>query len=141
LINSIQNIVDQQGKANESVPEFDIHFAVGAEEAGLEKPNCKTSVALGALKLVRGSALLKKDRLYARSQGEAPFKYFVGTLRRGELRHVLEPDSAYHEWHDLGIIREGVFLLCWSASPRARNGMEEGDIELRTMDVPLAVSV
>jgi len=116
-------------------PQFTVHFAVGADEAGLEKPNCKTAVAWGALELVPGSNYLKKDRLSARSQGDAPFRYFAGTMLQNRLQPVATPGCAHNEWHEFGVIREGVFTLAWSASPRARAGLPKGDSELRVRQV------
>ncbi len=110
--------------------EFIVHFAVGAEDACSEAPNCKTAVALGALDLVPGSPFIQKDRQQARSMGDAPFKYFAGPLSNMQLQPVLTPGAAYNEWHEFGIVRDGVFVLAWSASPRARSGMKQGDAEL-----------
>lgn len=119
-------------------PEFIVHFAEGAEDSPLGVPNCKTAVALGALDLVPGSPFIQQDRQQARSMGDAPFKYFVGPLAMSQLRPVLTPGAAYHEWHELGIIRDGVFVLSWSASPRARSGMKQGDAELQVKRIAMS---
>jgi hypothetical protein len=121
-----------------SVPEFVVHFAPAADETEPFKPSCKTAVALGALDLVPGSTLVWRDLLHARSEGNAPFNYFVGGLVQNVLQPVFVPGCAYGEWHELGIVREGVFVLASSASPRARSGMKRGEDELELCSVRFA---
>lgn len=125
----------------EREPELIIHPAVGAEEAGLNAPNCKTAVAWGALDLTPGQPILQKDPHRDAAEGDAPFGWFVGGYRQNQLQPVLQPGTAYGQWQELGAIRSGVFVLAWSASPRARSGnMAKGDPELRQrgLDFPMA---
>lgn len=112
-------------------PEFHLHFAAEADALAGNAPHCKTGVALGALDLVPGSPILQRDRLQEASQGDAPFRYFLGGLRQGQLDPVLGPACNMGQWQELGPVRDGIFHLAWSASPRARNGLRRGDPELR----------
>ena len=123
-----------------AAPQFVVHFAEGADDAHPDTPNCKTAVALGALDLVPGSAFLQKDRLRERSDGDAQFGYFVGPIKNDFLDPVFVRGAAYRTWHELGVIREGVFDLAWSSSPRARTDLKRGDKELTVKKVrfPLA---
>lgn len=118
-------------------PEFVIHQAQGAVDTPPGDPNCKTAVALGALDLVPGSSYLQRDRLQNLSGGEAPFKYFLGPLLRNQLQPVFTPGCPFSQWQELGPVRDHVFVLAWSASPRGRTGMKKGDTELRVKNIPV----
>lgn len=124
----------------ERIPQMIVHFAPEADQVDPYKPSCKTAVALGALDLVRGSEMLQVDRLQEQSNGDAPFKFFCGSLRQGVLYPVFVPGSPYMEWHEMGVVRGGVFTLVWSASPRARSDMRKGDAELQLREVEFANS-
>ncbi|MGD9889288.1 MAG: hypothetical protein AB7S56_08505 [Halothiobacillaceae bacterium] len=116
-------------------PRFEVHFAQAADEKQFYKPSCKTAVALGALDLVPGSPLVWRDLLHSRSASNAPFNFFAGGLVQQVLQPVLTPGCAYGEWREMGIVREGVFTLAWSLSPRARGGMRRGDPEIVLRDL------
>lgn len=124
-----------QGIWSDGAPEMLVHFAQGAEQSGMGQPNCKTATALGALDLVRGSPIIQKDHQQSRSQQDAPFGYFVGGVKQGQLNPVLMPGHAYQQWRELGVVRDGVFNLSWSASPRARQGLKLGQPELRIEEI------
>lgn len=118
-------------------PEFVIHQAQGAVDTAPGDPNCKTAVALGALDLVPGSPYLQKDRLQNVSGGEAPFKYFVGSLLRNQLQPLFTLGCSFSQWQELAPVRDHIFVLAWSASPRGRTGMKKGDPVLRVKNIPL----
>lgn len=102
-------------------------------------PNTKTGVALGLLELVPGSATAIVNHSASQKGGEAPFNFYVGTVKRrlfvpGVLRH-----ARFGEWQELGVIREGYFNLVYTQSSLATSGqMGEGDMELeyKQLDVP-----
>lgn len=114
-----------------SSPEFVVHFAEGADGVADGAPNCKTAVALGLLDLVPGSRFLRIDPQEAISPDDAPFHFFVGRLVQNVLQPVLLRGIGQQDWQELGVLREGIFELAWSASPHARNGMARGDSALR----------
>ena len=115
----------------DNVPEIVVHEPLPVDDSHPHAPTAKTGVALGLLRLVPGENTLLLNRVAARHDGQAPFGWYVGRLRRGTFEHVLARDTAYGEWHDLGPLQQGVFSLYGSNSPRAYQGMQEGDTELR----------
>lgn len=122
-------------------PELIIHAPLPIDENDHHAPTAKTGVALGLLRLCPGEGVKLIDHVRSTSHDEAPFRYFVGKLgRREEFTPVLDPRSAYQQWYLLGPLPQGVFKLCYSVSLRARNGMRQGDAELRIrrLDFPYA---
>lgn len=121
--------------------ELIVHPPLPMDENDHHTPTAKTGVALGLLRLCPGEGVKLIDHVRSTSHDEVPFRYFVGKLGRGEqFAPVLEPRSAYRQWHLLGPLPQGVFKLCYSLSLRARSGMCQGDAELRVrrMDFPNA---
>lgn len=122
-------------------PELIVHPPLPIDEGNHHAPTAKTGVALGMLHLCPGEGVKLIDHVRSASHDEAPFRYFVGKLgRREEFTPVLDPRTAYKRWHLLGPLPQGVFKLCYSVSLRARNGMRQGDAELRIqrLDFPNA---
>lgn len=121
-------------------PEMDIHPPLPINESDHHAPTAKTGVALGLLRLCPGENVKLIDHVRSASRDEAPFRYFVGKLRRDEFIPVLTPHTTYQQWHLLGPLPQGVFKLGYSISARARAGMHQGDEELRTQrfDFPAA---
>lgn len=124
----------------DSPPEMVIHPPLPVDENNHHAPTAKTGVALGLLRLCPGENVKLIDHVRSTSHDEAPFRYFVGKLRRDEFIHVLSPDATYQQWHLLGPLHQGVFKLGYSTSARARSGMYQGDEELhiRLSDFPAA---
>lgn len=125
----------------EAPPELIIHPPLSIDESDHHAPTAKTGVALGLLRLCPGEGVKLIDHVRSSSHDEAPFRYFVGKLgRREEFTPVLDPRTAYEQWHLLGPLPQGVFKLCYSVSLRARAGMRQGDAELRIqrLDFPSA---
>ncbi len=121
-------------------PEMVIHPPLPVNENNHHAPTAKTGVALGVLRLCPGENVKLIDQVRSTSHDEAPFRYFVGKLRRDEFIHVLSPHTTYEQWHLLGPLHQGVFKLGYSTSARARSGMYQGDVELRIQrfDFPAA---
>ena len=71
------------------------------------------------------------DYVRQRHDGQAPFGWFVGRLRRRQFDPVLAPGAAYGEWQEIGPLQHGIFSLYVTPSPRAHAGLPEGDPELR----------
>ncbi len=122
------------------VPNIVVHPPLPMDESHPHAPTTKTGVALGLLRLVPGENTLLKNHLHTANDGQAPFAWFAGRLRRGRFEPVIAPNVAYGEWRDLGPLQEGVFSMYASSSPRAHNGLSEGDVELKKhrLDFPAA---
>ncbi|MBF0141368.1 MAG: hypothetical protein HQL74_13950 [Magnetococcales bacterium] len=86
------------------------------------KPTAKTGVAIGLLKLIPGEPFLAAGPTLENRQGEAPFTFFVGGLKRGRFQPVLQQNGPYYVWHELGIPTRGTFVLVFSTSPQAGLG-------------------
>lgn len=122
-------------------PELVVHQPLPMDMASPHAPTTKTGVALGLLRLVPGKNTLLVDHLRQRHDGQAPFAWFVGRLRRGRFDPSLAPGAAYRHWHELGPLQQGVFNLYASSSPRSHHGLPEGDAELKMfrLDFPAAL--
>ena len=131
-----------QGQENwdGAVPNIVVHPPLPIDEAHPHAPTTKTGVALGLLRLVPGENTLLKNHLHTKNDGQAPFAWFVGRLRRGRFEPVIAPNMAYGEWRELGPLQQGVFGMYVSSSPRAHGGLSEGDVELKKhrLDFPAA---
>lgn len=133
------------GKDNEDwdgeVPQIVVHAPPPMDEKHPHAPTTKTGVALGLLRLMPGENTLLKNHLHTANNGQAPFSWFAGPLRHGRFKPVIAPNVPYGEWRELGPLQQGgVFNLYVSSSPRAHNGLREGDAELRKhrVDLPAA---
>lgn len=114
----------------EEPPEIVVHPPLPVDEKHPHAPTAKTGVALGLLRLAPGENTKLIDRVSSQHEGQAPFGWFVGRMRRGQFEYVLSPQSHYQPWHELGPLQQGVFNLYFTRSPRAHSGMREGDPEL-----------
>ncbi|MBE8736549.1 MULTISPECIES: hypothetical protein [Aeromonas] len=124
----------------ETPPKLEIHPPLAIDEEDHHSPTAKTGVALGLLRLCPGEGVKLIDRVRSSCSDEAPFRYYVGGVRRGQFDAKLTPTSGREGWTMLGVMPQKVFKLCYSQSPRARSGMAEGDPELltRRIDFPAA---
>ena len=122
------------------VPDIVVHPPLPMDENHPHAPTTKTGVALGLLRLVPGENTLLKNHLHTANDGQAPFAWFAGRLRRGRFEPVIAPNIAYGEWRELGPLQQGVFSMYASSSPRAHSGLSEGDVELKKhrLDFPAA---
>ncbi|MCU9924059.1 MULTISPECIES: hypothetical protein [Aeromonas] len=121
-------------------PNLEIHPPLAIDEKDHHSPTAKTGVALGLLRLCPGEGVKLIDRVRSSCSDEAPFRYYVGGVRRGQFDAKLTPNCDREGWTLLGAMPQKVFKLCYSQSPRARGGMAEGDPELMTrrIDFPAA---
>lgn len=121
-------------------PEMLIHAPLPMDDKNPHAPTAKTGVALGLLHLVPGENTLLIDHLQRRHDGQAPFAWFVGRMRRRVFEPAMSPSASYGHWHELGALQEGVFNLYTSLSPRAHSGLQDGDAELikHRLDFPAA---
>lgn len=111
-------------------PKIIVHTPLPMDTDQPYAPTAKTGVALGLLRLAPGNGVRLIDHVRTPHGHEAPFRYFVGRMRRGVFQPVLSHGSAYGQWHDAGPIADGVFNLRFTLSLRARGEMKEGDPEL-----------
>lgn len=121
------------------IPEIIVHSPLPMNDTQPHAPTAKTGVALGLLRLVPGENTLLKNHLHAVNEGEAPFAWYAGRMRRGMFEASITPQETYGEWRDLGPLQQGVFNLYTTCSPRAHI-LKEGDAELRKnrLDFPAA---
>ncbi len=115
----------------ETPPEIIVHPPLPIDEINPHAPTAKTGVALGLLRLAPGENALLLSHVQNRHEGQAPFAWFAGRLRRGQFEPVLSQGVTYGQWHDLGALQQGVFNLFVTTSPRAHRGLSEGDPVLK----------
>ncbi|MBF0621801.1 MAG: hypothetical protein HQL54_07720 [Magnetococcales bacterium] len=112
-------------------PEFIVHRPPQGDPSDPYKPTAKTGVAIGLLKLIPGETLLAITPNSEQEHGEAPFRFFVGRLRRGIFSPVLKQNGPYKDIHELGVPTRGVFVLVYSFSAQAALGtLKRGSSEL-----------
>ena len=123
-------------------PTLVIHLPLAVNQDNLHAPTAKTGVALGLLRLCPGEKVKLINKIRTESHDEAPFRYYLGGIRRGQFTPQLAPFSDYQQWQLLGSMPQQVFKLCYSVSPKAKVGMQEGDPELliHRLDFPAAPS-
>lgn len=114
----------------ENPPEIVIHAPLPMDAKNPHAPTAKTGVALGLLHLVPGENTLLIDHLHSRHDGQAPFAWFVGRMRRRQFDAALTPSASYGLWHEIGPLQEGIFNLYTTRSTRAHTGLSDGDAEL-----------
>ena len=121
-------------------PELVVHPPLPVDERNHHAPTGKTGVALGLLRLVPGQNSLLINHVEQTHDGEAPFAWFVGRLRRGRFVPALQPGAAYGQWVEVGALQDGVFSLLSSISLKAHEGLKEGAPELikRRLEFPAA---
>jgi hypothetical protein len=114
--------------AGKTIPEFDIHSPLEADEKDPYRPTAKTGVALGLLAISRGT--VKSVIRQAQHGTESAFNHFVGRIKEGKFHATLKRGMAYEQWHELGKINsDGEFYLIHTQSQLS--GMPKGDPELR----------
>lgn len=123
-----------------SGPEVVVHPPLAVDEDNLFRPTAKTGVALGLLRLCPGGVIDVVNHATRSSGDQAPFSHYVGRTRQARFQSALKPGCAYGEWHELGPVRDGVFSLYHSQSPKALSGeMVEGEVGLFKQALHLAV--
>ncbi len=112
-------------------PEFTAHAPLPPDANDVNRPTGKTGVALGLLKLCPGSSTLVVNHAAQNAIGDAPFQHYVGRIRQTKFQVSLHQGDTYHQWIELGPVRERVFNLYHSQSPCAYTGeMKLGNPEL-----------
>ncbi|MBF0188987.1 MAG: hypothetical protein HQL50_13785 [Magnetococcales bacterium] len=112
-------------------PRYVVHRPPPGDPNNPYKPTAKTGVAIGLLKLIPGETLLAISPNDEVDVGEAPFRFFVGKLKKGAFQPVLHQNGAYNEWRELGIPTRGVFNMVFSTSPQSGLGtLKRGSSEL-----------
>ncbi|OYQ78708.1 hypothetical protein B9T19_07625 [Ignatzschineria sp. F8392] len=115
-----------------SIPEFEIHRPLEADLADSSIPTAKTGVALGILRLCPGSGVEVINHTVEESEGEAPFPYYVGRARRGKFQVMINRNTPYNKWYELGVVpKEGIFNFLFTQSNLALGDqLEVGHSEL-----------
>lgn len=122
-----------------NAPDIEPHSPLPQVPHNIYTPTAKTGVALGLLNLCPGSATKVINRTKEQSDDDAPFHFYVGRIQRKQFNPGLLRGSAYHQYVELGPIRERVFHLVYTQSPRANTGtMPQGDTELHTRKLTFA---
>lgn len=111
-------------------PELISHAPLSADKDNESIPTAKTGVALGILKLQKGSGV-KVINHAMQTSGDAPFAHYVGNARRGKFNVGLVRNENYGVWRKIGVPSENVFHLYHTQSNLAFNGdMDIGHNEL-----------
>lgn len=123
------------------IPEIIVHPPLPMKDEQPHAPTAKTGVALGLLRLVPGENTLLDNHLHKANDGEAPFAWYAGRMRRGQFEAGIAPGSTYGEWRELGPLQQRVFNLYITNSPRAHD-LKDGDTELRKhrLDFPASAT-
>lgn len=114
-------------------PQMTVHLPLPMDAANPHAPTTKTGVALGLLHLAPGENTLLLDHVHQAHDGQAPFAWFIGRLRRQQFNMVLAPGANYGEWREIGPLQQDTFHLYATASPRAHGSasLALGDPELK----------
>lgn len=126
-----------QNVFTDSGPVMMIHKPLPVDMEKPYAPTSKTGVALGLLSVAPGKNILLTNSLHDQHDGEAPFAWYLGRLRRNLLAPSLTPSSHYQTWEEAGPVQAGVFYLYYSASPRTELGLHKGDPELKMQRLDL----
>lgn len=121
-------------------PEFTAHKPLEADLANVNRPTCKTGVALGLLQLCPGSSTKVVNHAAVQAGGEAPFQHFVGRLRRNKFHAALHQGAAYNTWVELGPLGDDrVFKMFHTQAALALGGaMQAGDAALKQKTLEFA---
>lgn len=120
-------------------PEIESYSPLPEDRENPYSPTAKTGVALGLLELCPGSVTKVINTTLTHSNDDAPFQFYVGRIQRRFLKPGLIQGAPYGEYVELGPIRERVFQLVHTQSPRANTGtMPQGDNEMSTQRLNFA---
>jgi hypothetical protein len=108
----LQHIYPQQA------PELIVHQPLDSDDDNPHAATTKTSVALGLLRICPNEPILVINHSESHAE-DSPFQFVVGTHRRGVFQPAILRNAAYHDWVELGLVREGLFALLYSSSPSA----------------------
>jgi len=116
------------------LPIFIFHKPLINDKDDLYKPNTKTGVALGLLKISPGETL-KVINHDLKDSSDSLFPYYVGTHRRNIFEVGIKRGDDSQSWHELGRVRQGIFPLLYSTQPQALNGMQRGTNGLHEKEI------
>lgn len=133
------SVIDWQHKLfGEQLPEFKVYAPITENPEDPYQATTKTGVALGLLDLCPGSPVAIVNRAAIKSKGEAPFDFYLGSIRRRQFKPVLKRHAAYEQWEEAGPVRENTFTLVSSQSPAANTGeLAEDDPALKHLRLNL----
>ncbi len=118
----------------DGLPKFHIHLPLQSSKKNPYQANTKTGVALGLLKISPGESL--KVVNYAQSDNtDSPFQFYVGSYRREIFQPAIHRGGDYGDWHELGRVRQGMFILAYTTQPQALNNASRGTQGLKEMNV------
>ncbi|MFG0729167.1 hypothetical protein [Photobacterium damselae] len=103
----------------EKAPEIKVHLPLTTNDDNPHAPTCKTGVALGLLALRPGSATKLINHIAESTDGEAPFAFHVGQIKRNKFTVGLKQSESYDTWHQIGPVRERMFELYATQSASA----------------------
>lgn len=137
----VNDLADVFGEEN--LPTFEIHEPLPSDPQNPYKPNTKTGVALGLLRVSPGETL-KVINHAQQADTDSPFQFYVGSHRRDKFTVGIKRGDAYGEWKELGAIRQGMFPLLYTTQPQAESeegimrgthGLREQNLEFSGQDI------
>lgn len=112
-------------------PQIKVHLPLKASDDNPHAPTCKTGVALGLLVLRPGSATKIINNISTKKEGEAPFAFHVGKIKRNTFIVGLKQFEAYETWHQIGVVRDRRFEMYATQSVNAiDNNLPMSDLSL-----------
>lgn len=115
----------------EKIPEIKVHLPLTTNDDNPHAPTCKTGVALGLLALRPGSATKLINHIAEATDGEAPFAFHVGQIKRNKFTVSVKQSERYNTWHQIGPVRERMFELYATQSASAiDNNLSSNDPSL-----------
>ena len=116
------------------LPVFIFHKPLTKDINNPYKPNTKTGVALGLLRISPGETL-KIINHDLKDDSDSLFPYYVGTHRRNTFEVGIKRGDDSLSWHELGRVRQGIFPLLYSTQPQALNGIQRGTNGLHEKEI------
>lgn len=116
------------------LPIFVFHKPLTSDSDNPYKPNTKTGVALGLLRISPGETL-KVINHDLKDSSDSLFPYYVGTHRRNIFEVGIKRGDDGQSWHELGRIRQGIFPLLFTTQPQALNSMQRGTNGLHEKEI------
>ncbi len=116
------------------LPIFIFHKPLVNDKEDPYKPNTKTGVALGLLRISPGETL-KVINHDLEDSSDSLFPYYVGTHRRNIFEVGIKRGDDKESWYELGRVRQGIFPLLYTTQPQALNNMLRGSTGLHEKEI------
>lgn len=117
-----------------------VHQPLDSDDTNPHAATTKTSVALGLLRICPNEPILVINHSDSDAE-DSPFQFVVGTLRNRVFKPAILRNAAYHEWVEVGLVREGLFALLYSSSPSAEiTELPRGHADLKEKSIRFARS-